>query len=268
MRLGILACLGAVIFAPGCVSGRGGAGASGGASEWPDATVLRQRAEQLWTARIQEDWEAAFLFEEPARRKTIDRAAYVKWHEEKEPFKTHAYRLGRVEAERNLGWVEVECRTSLRKFGNAPPRDVRRWEKWRVTEGAWYPIPRQDADLYPEPPALRDPEEAERLLVRFEAAWAARQRGDWQALHGFVDPQERDQITLGLLTEYESLFRHLSREVRWIEAVGPNGRVRVQYERKRNDPSLTKMPPETQEITERWVKRDGEWYCRYSVSVQ
>lgn len=268
MRLGLLACLGITVALPGCASAQRGSGGREGATEWPDAAALRERAAKLWTARTQEDWATAFLFEEPERREQIDLETYVDWHVKNEPFKTHAFRLGKVQTDRNLGWVEVECRTSLRKFENVPPRDVRRWEKWRVAEGDWYPVPAPEKDRYPEAPALRDAAEEKRLRARFDAAWAARQRGDPKAYYEFVDPAEREQVTLELLTEYESLYRYLSCNVRWVEVIGVNGRVRVEYERKRTDPSLQKMPPELSEVTERWVKREDDWNCRFAASAQ
>jgi hypothetical protein len=268
MRSGFCACLTAVLVLSGCASSQRATTHAGRSTNGPGARELRQRAERLWTARTQDDWAIVYMFEEPAERGHIDKAKYVDWHLENEPIKTHAFRLGRVQTEGDLGWVEVQCRTSARKFPNVPPRDVQRWEKWRVVAGDWYPIPPTAADLYPAAPALRDAAEEARLAARFEASFAARQARDWNALYALMDPEEHGKIPLELMTERENLYRYLSRQVQWVEVVGGNGRVRVRYETKRTDPSLTKMAPEVKDVTERWVKRGDTWYCRYSVSVQ
>jgi hypothetical protein len=42
--------------------------------------------------------------------------------------------------------------------------------------------------------------------------------------------------------------------------IDEQGRVRVQFDAKKLDPNLTKLPPQTITATEDWIKVDGEWY--------
>ena len=83
---------------------------------------------------------------------------------------------------------------------------------------------------------------------------------DWHQLYGLTDPRDHQDITEEALAKDEALFEHLSRNVQWIEVVGDRGRVRALYDVKSNDESLTKMPIQSTELTEPWVKYDGQWY--------
>ena len=60
--------------------------------------------------------------------------------------------------------------------------------------------------------------------------------------------------------DMQELLKYLTCDVRWVEVVGPLGRVQVVYTRKVTDPSMTKLPVETVVQTEDWIKVNGEWY--------
>jgi hypothetical protein len=208
------------------------------------------------------EWDKLYVLEDPERRSAVSLEDYAAWCDENEPFKVHAYKLGRVNAEADMGWVEVQQTVSMRNYPNIPARETQRWEKWRVTDGEWYLVPRPQVDAYPASPVLRDRAAEAIVRERFEQAWAARQAKNWQRLYEFTHPEDREQIDVEALAEVSEKFTMLSYDLRWIEVIGNKGRVYVRYERKLNDPSMTKLPPEWTTITETWQPYDGEWYIK------
>ena len=251
--------LAVVLLVPACTAARQGPVRTA-PTDRPTEEGLRPRAVELWTARLKEDWATVFRFEEPARRKSMVEADFIAFCQQKEPFRIEAFELGRVQVQPPLGWVEVQCDSSIRQFPNIPARHAQRWEKWRITDQRWYPVPAGERDQYPEPPAHRDQAEETRLRARFDAAWEARRARDWQRLHEFVDPHDRAEVTLAALTEDESRTECLSCVVQWVEVIGDRGRVQAVYTVKSTDPSMTKMLPETPTVTELWIKYENEWY--------
>ena len=225
-----------------------------------DAARLRQRAEQLWQARVDEDWETVFRFEVPEQQKDATAAEFADWSRKNEPFKYESFEIVQVQAEPPLGWVNVKYRSSQRRFPNVPARDSAQWQKWHVVAGDWLPVRKGDWDDYPAAPAQRDAAEEARLRARVDEAWEARTAHDWHQLYGLTDPRDHQDITEDAFAKDEALFEHLSRNLRWIEVVGDRGRVRALYDVKSNDESLTKMPIQSTELTEPWVKYDGQWY--------
>lgn len=243
------------------------AGPTGAASDPPSASAtsaadagLERRAREFWAARLAEDWETVLKFEEPARRETIDPREFREWSEKNEPFKVHAYTIGRVQTDRDMGWVELTHRSSVRRFPEVPPRETRTWEKWALIDGDWYPVPAQFSSSYPEAPAIRDAAAEAVLRERFEESWAARQAHDADAFLSFFDPRDRDRIDRKNFVESLTTYLWISSEVAWVEAVADRGRVSVVITRRPNDPSLAKMAPIATRHPERWVRYEGQWY--------
>ncbi len=234
--------------------------ATGCASTTPGETQLRQRAETLWTAREAEDWSTVFEFLEPARREATTREKFVTWADRQEPFRTHAADVQRVQVADELGWVEVDLKTSFRKMPQAPVTEVVRWEKWRVTENEWYPVPRPELDGYPAAPATRDLEAEAALRERWESAWHARSARDWKAFYQLIAPADREKVPFDEYAAEEEGVRYISHDLKWVEVVGDIGRVRVIYEVKSTDPAVRKAPPHKVDLTEQWITVDGKWY--------
>lgn len=226
----------------------------------PDAEQLRARAERLWTARVKEDWSTLYTLQEPRRRAAITEDDFVAWCQDNEPFRYQRFQLGRVETDGGLGWVEVQCAATVRKFPSVPARSVTRWEKWRVVEEQWYPVPLAQLDNYPGPPAVRNRAEEQRLREVFEQAWQARQEHDWERLYALTDPRDHEQVSAEDFIAGESLFERLSCALDWVEVIGDRGRVRALYEIRMNDPHMSKMAPAEMYLIEPWVKLNGQWY--------
>lgn len=209
---------------------------------------------------MREDWATVFGFLDPSKARRMVRAEFVRWSAREEPFQIISFHIGTVEADGDVGWTEVHYRTLLRRFPDIAARDATQWQKWRVVQGQWYPVPQRELEAYPAPPAKRDADEETRLRTRFEESWDARRRRDWRRLYELCDPRDRSAVSRESFAESESLFEYRSHRVDWVEVISGRGRVRVLYDHKIMDASLTKLPARSMYVVERWVKVDNEWY--------
>ncbi len=251
----------------GCNSTQRHGGASAPAPP-PDIDQLRQRVVTLWDARVAEDWATTFRFESPETQAGATAEEYAAWKDENEPFIVLDYDIEAIEAVDGLGWATVAYQSKLRKFEKLPPRNSTRDEKWYAHQGQWYPVPGAAADRYPAAPAKRDADAEAHLGERHDAAWRARQAGDIRALYEFILPADRQRVSQDQFMEEESRLLYLSRKVHWVEAIDDVGRVRVAYEYRFNDPSMTKMTPQWLVITENWAHLDGQWYLDIDAADQ
>lgn len=239
----------------------GGSGHEGQATGDVDAREeLHARAAALWQARQERDWGVLYDFESPERRAQLSREDYIPWIEQNYPFRIQDFRVSRVTRSNDMGWVDVTYRASLARFPDMPPRETDITEKWYRDEGRWYPVPAELVSLYPLSPAVRDAEQEALLRERFELSWQRRQAGDVEGLYAMIDPADRVLVDRESFEEGESLHRYIECEVHWVEVVGDRGRVNVSITYRLNDPSLTKLPPHLTRVTERWVRRSGQWY--------
>lgn len=221
---------------------------------------LRARAEALWNAKVAEDWGRVFEFEDPNARQEWNKDEFVAWSKENEPFKIQSFELGKVQADGEMGWVEVNYNTLIRRFESLPARDAKLWQKWRNVDGTWHPVPLRELVSYPEPPMRRNAREEARLRARFMQSWEARKAGDHHALYQFIDPLDQPRMPEEAFVDMHQLLEYRTCKVNWVEAVGDLGRVHVTYTRKVTDPSLSKLPVETVSEIEEWIKTNGEWY--------
>jgi len=221
---------------------------------------LRRRAEELWTARRVRDCATLFNFRIPTPESEADRAGYVEWCKENEPFEIAEYTITATDAQPPWGWVRVAYRTRFRKVPDSPLESVEIWDKWFHYQGQWYPVPTTAHRDYPEAPATRRADAESRVRDRFLAAWELRRSRGWTELYQLVDPQDRGSVPEAEYARVEGLFDYLGRELHWVEVVADRGRVRVSYLHKSTDPNLTKLPTRTTVITENWIERNGEWF--------
>jgi hypothetical protein len=56
--------------------------------------------------------------------------------------------------------------------------------------------------------------------------------------------------------------------VQWGEGCGSEARASIAFLYKINDPAVSKMRPEEQNVIEPWVKLDDVWYLNTSVLDQ
>ncbi len=222
--------------------------------------TLAKRCYQLWNAKEKEDWKTVFAFREPDQRQSENLDEFVQYCKEHEPFRVSDFKLGKTITDGSMGWAELFYDASMSKFPAMAPRKVSRWEKWRLTDGQWYPVPTKEIALYPESPALRDVSEERRLRERYDELWTARVEGNWSRCYTFCDPRDKTDISEQDLANQLRLLQMVSSEIHWIEVLGGKGTVHADVTHKVTDPNLSKLPPQTAVVDEQWVKVDGEWY--------
>jgi len=225
-----------------------------------ERALLRQRADGLWDAKTKDEWDTIFHFEDPNSRRDWNKEEFIAWSEKNDPFKVLSFQLGDIQADGDLGWVEVKYNTLVRRFASLPPRDATLWQKWHKVDGTWHPVPLRDLVSYPEPPSRRDLYAEKHLRGRYLEYWDARKSKDIKLLHQYIDPYDQPRMPVESLQEMEGLMEYLSYDLKWVEVIGEMGRVHVIYRRKVTDPSLSKLPPETAVETEEWIRVNDEWY--------
>jgi len=222
---------------------------------------LHQRALRFWTAKAAEDWNTVFDYQyEPDMRARLVKEEFADWSSKNDPLKVQNFSLGRLSIDGDLGWVEVEYRSTVRRYPDFEPREARLWQKWRHSKDGWFPIPQEDLDSYPESPVLRDAVLEQGLRERFDQTFQARLVRDWKRLYDMTDPRDRETVTFDMYVEAEELFEYLSCQVEWVEVIKEFGRVRVNYRHKVTDKSLEKLGAKDGILTERWVLIDNQWY--------
>ncbi|HRX84594.1 MAG TPA: hypothetical protein P5572_06190 [Phycisphaerae bacterium] len=252
------------ILPAGC--GRGRMGDDGQSAAVDAESALRDRAETLWNAKVAEDCKTVYLFESSRGEEGVSEDSYCDYFNNEEPFKVHSCKVGDVIVEGDMGWVQLDVTTSMRRFPAANPVEAHRWEKWYYTDDPvdggkhWIPVPPKELDAYPDSPAVRDREAEAELRARFEESWNARVNRDWTRLYDFIDPRDRATVDEQKFADTHAMFQYISCNVHWVEAEGDLGTVRVTVHHKLNDPSLTKLPPRDVTVREEWVRYEGTWY--------
>jgi len=223
---------------------------------------------KYWNARIAQDWTTLYEFAEPDLRTQVSLAQFEQWSRTNEPFDVRSFQMDHVEVQGDRGWAQVRYAAGLTRFPDAPIREVDHWQKWRLVQGEWYPVPPRELGAYPAAPSLRNASEEAKLLERFEESWLARSRRDWKALYRFGDPDDLSRVSEQQFIAAESLIEHIDHVVDWVEVLGDSGRVRVGYRHRLSDPNLTKLTPTTLYVIEPWIRRDNEWYRDLDRTLQ
>ncbi|MCP3905540.1 MAG: hypothetical protein GY715_18090 [Planctomycetes bacterium] len=242
----------------GKAQANGAQGTAPVADELPDG--LTARAEHFWRSTVEDDWETLYKYRDPRDADKATLEQFRAWSTKNEPFQTQAFEIGEILTEGDTGWVHVDLETSMRNFPGTPHREAERWHVWRVVQGAWYPVPLLEQESYAKSPALRDAAQEKRLRERFEKSWQLRQSADWLALYELGDPRDRSRVPFDQFSTSFAKSKYLDAEVFWVEVIEWRGRVRLRFQHKLTDPSLTKLPPKTVVSTEDWVLHEDEWY--------
>jgi hypothetical protein len=223
-------------------------------------TGLEARAEHYWTAAAADNWDTLYRYRDPRDADKATLEQFRAWSTRSEPFRTHGYEITEILTDGEMAWVHLDLQTSMRNFPGTPHRNVQRWHVWRVVQGAWYPVPLLEQESYPRSPALRNATEEARLRERFEKSWQLRQSASWAELYEMGDPRDRPRVPYDQFSTSFAKSTYLDKEFFWVEVIEWRGRVRIRFQHKLNDPSLTKLPPKTVVSTEDWVLFEDEWY--------
>ncbi len=221
--------------------------------------VLLVMAGKIWTARVERDCKTVAQYLDPNEyvAETPEERIEIC---EKDPFRYTKYQFGEVEVEGQFGWVHVDYETKLAPYQAEPAQEVQAIEKWRITNRQWYPVAARIYETCPESPSVRNAAEEKLLKERFETTWKMRLAKDWKSLYEMTDPKDRVKVSESAYAESEGLIEFYEHELEWAQVMGDVGEVRVTYNHRLADPNLSKLAPRKINLSEHWIKRNGEWY--------
>lgn len=233
--------------------------ASADRSTSPTKESLEATAERIWTARKTRDCKTVAAYLDPVEYdKLTDKERFDVC--DGDPFRYDRFKITKVEVEGHYGWVHVAYATRMIPFEKEAAQEVDTFEKWRFVDGQWYPVASRIQETCPESPGLRNAAREVDLKKRFEETWALRLSQDWNGLYEFVDPNDRDRVHQSDFVEAEGLIHYFDYELDWVQVMGDVGEVRVTYNNKLADPSLTRFPARKINLSEHYVLRNGVWY--------
>jgi hypothetical protein len=224
----------------------------------PEAALIA-RAVTLWAAKKAEDWATVFEFDAARNNPDVTRDQFVDWAKENEPFVIVDYAITDAVAEGQYGWVALTSTTTMRQYPAIPPRTHDRWEKWRLEEDGWRPVPLDVVESYPIAPANRSTELEPALWEAARESWDARLEDDWETAYRLSDPRDYERVDYDQFVEGMAVSDYQEYRIAWVEATGDTARVFVTFRHKWNDPNMTKLPPEVTSQIEPWVRVDGQW---------
>lgn len=224
---------------------------------------LLERARELWGARVSEDWARAYRLLSLEEQADMGESQFVALRTKRGPFEYLEARVERAAVEGAIGWVKVNYRVRPKEYPAVPAQEVTNWRVWQRVDGVWHPVPQAKLHNFPQlPPQERPAEEEARLARHSHAFWEAKETQHWDAVLQYMEPNVREEITKQESVEREALYKYLGHELKWVEVIGDQGRVKVHFTYILNDSTLRKLHPQQKAVVEHWVKIDDRWYRR------
>jgi hypothetical protein len=225
-----------------------------------DTTELQTRARSFWDARVAGDWDTVYSMLPPEEQAQVTREKYVEYQATGGPFRYLKAQIGEITIDKDMAWIALVYTVEARQYPGIPPREITTFDIWTRRED-WRPVPRAILNEYPRrPPHARPAEEEARLIARVDASWQARQKQDWTAVYGFLEPGYRQNVSLEEFLLRRAKLIYESHQVVWAEVTEDRARAKVVFTHRLNDPSVSKMTPRESTDVEDWIKIDGEWY--------
>lgn len=238
------------------------------AAENPEANKLRAQAEVFWQAREAEDWAKCYEILSPEDVAGISQQEFIEGKQQQEKLRYSAVSVQDVQVDGAYGWVDVSYRYLPKGFESLPPKDTRVWDVWRRENGVWRPLlPQRLMEAPKLPPTLRSQEDETILAKRIEQFWAARETQDWAALYQLLEPAYRARQSEQEFLKMRAKHLYLSHKLEWTEVDkgSENGRGKVNYSYRYNDPNVSKMAPQEAVAVEEWIKVNDEWFKRIAA---
>jgi hypothetical protein len=224
---------------------------------------LLEQARVLWDARVSDDWAQVYRLLPPEEQAGTGESEFVELRTQRGPFEYTKAHVERVAVAGDTGWVRVNYRARPKEYAALPAQDVTTWRVWRRLDGTWHPVPQEKVQDFPQlPPQERPAEEEARLAQRTHGFWRAKEGQHWNTLSQYMEPDVRQKLIKQGSVDREALYKYLSHHLEWVEVIGDQGRVKVQFRFILNDPTLRKLQPQQKTIIEQWVKVDDQWYRR------
>jgi hypothetical protein len=226
-----------------------------------DVAVLKDRATRLWQGRVTGDWNTVYDLMSKEEQAQVPKDRFVAFQSKGGVFRYTSATVGDVSIDADLAWIAVEFTVQASQYEGVPARNVKTWDLWRKQSDEWRPVAKGLLDQFPRrPPHARNGVEEQALAARVNAVWEARRAQDWKKVYTFLDPDFRQREPIETFLARRSQYVYLGHTLEWAEVTEDRGRVKVSYDYKFDDPSLSKMEPKRNTEFEEWVKIDGQWY--------
>jgi hypothetical protein len=230
-----------------------------------DTQALEALAKRFWAAEVQQDYQTVYDILASGEQNAVTRDNYVTLRKEgKGSVRYLAAEVGKIEFLGDLAWVHVKLEWMFLRAPK-PGRPFETWHLWRYGDG-WHPVAPDERDRWPIlPPSLRPAADEAALTQRTTGLWKAKAEQDWKSVYGYLPPEYRARVPLEQFLKSKSRLLYITPHVEWVEVKGSEAHARIGYLYKINDPAVSKMQPVDQEVTEPWVKVDGNWYLNTSA---
>jgi len=232
-----------------------------------ESKILREAATKFWEARVKGDWATVYDYLSEAERAGRTKERYVEVSSTVGPWRYLNYKLGGVETSDDTGWVEIEYSAEPVQFPGIKPKLVARWEHWEKVDGRWEVVyGKRVMDFPTRPPSQRSVEEERAVTARAEKFWKAQEKGDYTTVYELCSPSFRKALSLDEWLTKKAQNIYVSHEIMWAEVQGDQALVRVAFEYRPNDPTVSKMVPLDEIAMQNWMKVDGLWYLDVTAS--
>ena len=224
---------------------------------------LRTRVEAYWRAQEREDWHTLFRLLSPRYLQGLSQNEFVEAKNRLEKLRFSAITIGRIERQGDYAWAEVDYGYQPRGYPDMPAHRARIWDIWQQEQNQYYPVPPESRQSVPGlPPVERAAAEEQALTQRLHQFWEARERQDQAGLYRLLDPAWRRQVDFQAFRKKRPFYQYLVHKLDWVEVPRNQrqGRVRVTFSYKLNDPSVSKMPPREESLLQDWIKVGDQWY--------
>ncbi len=226
-----------------------------------ESKALREQAKAFWEARVKGDWATVYGYLLESERMGLAKEQYVEQSKERGPWRYLHYKMGTVETDEDLGWVDIEFAAEPVLFPGIKPKLVKRWEQWEKVDDKWLTVTGKRIQELPQlPPSLRPVKEEKVVMARVDEFWKAREKNDYARVYELCSPGMRKKVSRAEFLEKKAMYLYSAHKVLWAEVNEDRAVVRSVYEFRPNDPSVSKMDPQEDFAMQDWIKVDGQWY--------
>lgn len=226
-----------------------------------ESTTLREQVKAFWEARVKGDWATVYDYLFENERMGLTKEKYVEQSKERGPWRYLHYKMGAVETDEDVGWVDIEFAAEPVLFPGIKPKLVKRWEQWEKVDGKWLVVTGKHTQELPQlPPSLRPVKEEKAVKARADEFWKAREKNDYARVYELCSPDMRKKVSRAEFLGKKAMYLYSAHKVLWAEVNGDTAIVRTVFEYRPNDPSVSKMDPQEDFAMQDWIKVDGQWY--------
>jgi hypothetical protein len=224
---------------------------------------LDGQIQHYWAAQAKRDWGAVYDMLTAKEQASTTRAKYIESQTKTGAFEYSDPQVKDMEIAGDMAWVNMGFNAKLLLYPNAPGHHIQIWQLWQKTD-TWHPASEAERQQSPNlPPKLRLVNEETALAKRAKAAWEFKTAQDWKSFYGFLSPAYQAIVPIESFLKKKAQYLYPSSHIDWAEVAQVKkdlGVVKITFTLKPNDPAVSKLEAQEQNLVENWVNQNGEWY--------